>query len=222
MSTASLSFEVHVATTESDLIDACDVREKAYGHHLGGAVASFSAVEALDRAPETVVLVCRDKATGEAIGTARIQSNAVRPLLVERSVILPHHIAACSRAEVTRLAVLPGAHTLVKLCLMKAIYQYCEAHGIDWLVICARSEPLSRNYRRLGFKDFLAPGQMVPLAHAGNIPHFVFTMDIAGTRIEWQRDGHRLQGFMFETTHPDLPHFQPEPRRLVEPQHQVA
>lgn len=222
MTSASLNFEVHVAVTEADLVDACQVREQAYGHHLGDAVASFSAVEALDRAAETVVLVCRDKASGQAIGTARIQTNAARPLLVERSVILPHHIAACARAEVTRLAVLPGADPLVKLCLMKAVYQYCAAHGIDWLVICARSEPLARNYRRLGFKDFLAPGQMVPLAHAGQIPHFVFTMDIQGTRREWQRHGHRLQTFMFETTHPDLPCFHPQPLRPAVAQYMVA
>ncbi|MDE2592677.1 MAG: hypothetical protein KGL57_00455 [Burkholderiales bacterium] len=222
MTTHALSFAVHVATSESDLIDACQVREKAYGHHLGDAVASFSTVEAADRDPETVVLICRDKLTGEAIGTARIQSNAARPLMVERSVILPHHIAARSRAEVTRLAVLPGADAMAKLCLMKAIYQYCEAEGIDWLVICARSEPLARNYRRLGFKDFLAPGHMVPLAHAGHIPHLVFTMDIDGTRSEWQRDGHRLQSFMFETTHPDLPRFQPAQQRSAWRQHRVA
>lgn len=222
MTASALNFAVHVATSEFDLIDACQVREKAYGHHLGDAVASFSTVEALDRASETVVLVCRDKASGEALGTARIQSNAVRPLLVERSVILPRHIAACARAEVTRLAVLPGANALVKLCLMKAVYQYCEAHAIDWLVICARSESLARNYRRLGFKDLLAPGQMVPLAHAGQIPHFVFTMNIEGTRRAWQRDGHRLQAFMLEATHLDLPCFQPAPPRPAAPHYQVA
>ncbi|MDE2402405.1 MAG: hypothetical protein KGL90_12140 [Burkholderiales bacterium] len=222
MRTLSLNFEVHIATTEVDLIDACEVREKAYGHHLGDAVTSFATVEALDRAPDTIVLVCRDKACGQAIGTARIQANTAGPLLVERSVILPHHIAAHARAEVTRLAVLPGTDPLVKLCLMKAIYLYCAAHGIDWLVICARSEPLARNYRRLGFKDFLAPGQMVPLAHAGHIPHFVFTMDIQGTRAEWLRNGHRLHAFMFEVMHPDLPRFHPEPRRLAVSHRQVA
>lgn len=206
---ATLPFEVVVATTELELADACQVREAGYGHHLGDAATGFAQIEAMDRSPDTVVLLCRDKATGQALGTARIQTGAKRPLLLERSVILPDHIAAHTRAEVTRLAVLPGADPLVKLSLMKAVYLYCSEHGIDWLVICARSEPLARNYRRLGFKDFLGPGQMVPLAHAGHIPHFVFTMDIQATRAQWQEQGHRLRGFMCETTHPDLPRFVP-------------
>ncbi|RZI82633.1 MAG: hypothetical protein EOP38_15350 [Rubrivivax sp.] len=218
----SLSFNVCVAHTETDLIDACRVREKAYGHHLGDAAMSFSAVEPLDRASETTVLICRDKSTGQAIGTARIQTRGRQALLVERSMILPRHIAACTRAEVTRLAVLPGSDPLVKLCLMKAVYLYCAAHGIDWLVISARNEPLARNYRRLGFKDALGPGQMVPLAHVGHLPHYLFTMDIEGTRLEWQRDGHRLHAFMFETTHPDLPTFDPAPRQPATSLRRVA
>lgn len=214
-STSSLNLVVCVATTDAELMEVGRVREAAYGHHLGATVANFGmAADPLDRAPGTVVLLCRDKVTGQVIGTARIQpSGSGAPLLIERSVILPHQLASQSRAEVTRLAVMPGASALVKLCLMKSVYLYCEAHGIHWLVIAARNEALSRDYRRLGFKDFLAPGQMVPLAHAGQLPHFVFTMDVQGIQGEWRRTGHRLHHFMFEATHEDLPRF----RRGAEP-----
>lgn len=222
-STPSLDLVVCVATTDAELMEVGRVREAAYGHHLGATVANFGmACDPLDRAPGTVVLLCRDKASGQAVGTARIQpSGSGLPLLIERSVILPHQLATQSRAEVTRLAVMPGAPALVKLCLMKAVYLYCEAHGIHWLVIAARNEALSRDYRRLGFKDFLAPGQMVPLAHAGQLPHFVFTMDVQGIQDEWRRMGHRLHHFMFEATHEDLPVFHrpslpgPSSQRLV-------
>lgn len=222
-STPSLNLAVCVATTDAELMEAGRVREAAYGHHLGATVANFGmAADPLDRAPGTVVLLCRDKVTGQAIGTARIQpSGSGAPLLIERSIILPHHLASQSRAEVTRLAVMPGASALVKLCLMKSIYLYCEAHGVHWLVIAARNEALSRDYRRLGFEDFLAPGQMVPLAHAGQLPHFVFTMDVQGIQDEWRRTGHRLHHFMFEAKHEDLPRFDrpslpaQAPRRLV-------
>lgn len=209
-STPSLDLEVCVATTDAALCEAGWVREAAYGHHLGATVANFGmSADPLDRAAGTVVLLCRDKTTGQAIGTARIQpSGPGAPLMIERSVILPHQLATQSRAEVTRLAVLPGASALAKLCLMKAIYLYCEAHGVHWLVIAARNEALSRDYRRLGFKDFLASGQMVPLAHAGQLPHFVFTMDVQGIQEEWRRTGHRLHHFMFEAKHDaELPRF---------------
>jgi hypothetical protein len=212
MSDASLSFEVCVAATESDLADACRVRALAYGRHLGeAAVAGFAHADAQDRAPGTVVLLCRDKASGQAIGTARIQPNAPR-LLVERCVILPHTMASQRRAEVTRLAVLPGASPLVKLAMMKAVWLYCQAQAIDWLVICARSEALARNYRMLGFKDYLAPGEMLPLPYAGHIPHVVLTMQLSRTQAQWRQHGHRLQAFMLESSFAELPRFQPQPQ----------
>ncbi|MGE5451090.1 MAG: hypothetical protein ACM3VZ_04485 [Acidobacteriota bacterium] len=223
MSPSTPHFVVDVATSEADLADACEVREQAYRHHLKDAAAGFSNIEALDRVgSQSLVLVCRDPATGRAVGTARVQTNALKPLLIERSVILPHHIAACARAEVTRLAVLPGAHPMVKLYLMKAVYLYCQARGINWLVICARSESLRRQYRALGFQDFLPRGAMVPMAHAGQLPHFVFTMNLDETRQQWQQQGHRLHIFMFETTHLDLPRFDSASSPLAPRHHKTA
>lgn len=208
-STLSLDVEVQVVATEAEMAEAAQVREAAYGHHLGQTMSGFAmSADPLDRVPGTVVLLCRDKATGKAVGTARIQpAGAGASLMIERSVILPRQLAAQARAEVTRLAVLPGASPQVKLCLIKAVHLYCEAHDIDWLVIAARNEALSRDYRRLGFKDFLAPGQMVPLAHAGHLPHFVFTMDLRATREAWQRQGHRLHHFMFAAMPEAFPTF---------------
>lgn len=194
---------VAIVRTEADLIDACHVRQVGYGHHLGDDTSGFATIEALDRTPGTVVFVCRDQRTGEAVGTVRIQPGQSRsPLQIERHVILPYRVTSRVRAEVTRLAVLPGADAQVKLCLMRAVYQHALAHGIDWLVIAARNDALARNYRRLGFKDFLAPGQMLPLPCAGNLPHYIFTMDVQGVCGEWQRSGHRLLGFMLDGAYP--------------------
>lgn len=217
MSSLAHNFEVCIASTEAELTQACVVRKVAYGHHLGDeAVTGFSSAEALDRAPGTVVLLCRDKLTGEAVGTARINvGHEAHALLIERHVILPRQIASRLRAEVTRLAVLPGAHGLVKLCLMKAVYHYCLANGIDWLVIAARNNALGRAYRGLGFKDFLAPGQMMPLAYAGNLPHYIFTMDVPGAEPAWRQSGHRLLGFMMDLSLQDLPDFSLKPQPAV-------
>jgi hypothetical protein len=217
MSSLAHNFEVCIASTEAELTQACIVLRVAYGHHLGDeAVTGFSSAEALDRAPGTVVLLCRDKLTGEAVGTARINvGHEAHALLIERHVILPRQIASRLRAEVTRLAVLPGAHGLVKLCLMKAVYHYCLANGIDWLVIAARNNALGRAYRGLGFKDFLAPGQMMPLAYAGNLPHYIFTMDVPGAEPAWRQSGHRLLGFMMDLSLQDLPDFSLKPQPAV-------
>lgn len=203
----SQGFEVCIANTAQALAEACWVRALAYGHHLGGAaVSGFAAADPMDEVPGAVVLLCRDKASGQAVGTARINvGDASHALLIEGAVTLPSHMAASPRAEVTRLAVLAGADPLVKLCLMKAVYRHCMAQGLDWLVIAARNDALARNYRRLGFKDFLAPGQMMPLPYAGHLPHYILTMDVRVIREQWTREGHRLLSFMVGSNGPLQP-----------------
>ncbi len=199
-------FAVHIATTDDDLRDACQVRLAGYGHHLGEVGAGFGQVDALDVADGVAVLICRDEHTGQALGTVRIQTHVHQPLQVERCVILPHQITSSTRAEVTRLAVCPGVDASVKLHLMKAVYDYCDEQGIEWLVICARSQSLARTYRMLGFQDYLAPGQMVPLSYAGNMPHLVFTLNLPQTRQHWRGAGHRLQQFMLAPSLLAKPH----------------
>lgn len=196
-------FDVHIARTEADLADACRVRQAGYAHHLGDGSAGFAVIDPLDRATGTVVFICRDHTSGEAVGTVRIQTGHARhPLQIERNLILPHGITRGMRGEVARLAVLPGTDAKVKLSLMRAVYQYAYRHGLDWLVIAARNDALARTYRRLGFVDFLAPGQKLPLACAGNIPHYIFTMDVRAVRGAWQGSGHRLLGFMLDGLEP--------------------
>src|SRR5690606_6730734 len=205
MRAAKLSFDVRVARTEAELAEACQVRAQAYGHHLGEAVAHFAEVEALDRSLHTTVLLVRDKASGQAIGTARIQASRRQPLVIEGSVALPRAMATQPRAEVTRLAVLSGTDPMVKLAIMKAVYHFCLAQGIRWLVIGARCEALARGYRHLGFEHFLPAGQMVPLAHAGAMRAVILTMDVQAARQYWEEGGHRLQAFMLGTAHQDMP-----------------
>jgi hypothetical protein len=85
--------------------------------------------DAVDEAQGTTVFLCRDKASGRAIGTMRIQTSHPGPLMMEQSVTLPGWLAAAPRAEITRLAVSVGADPLTKLCLMKASYLFCMAAG---------------------------------------------------------------------------------------------
>lgn len=204
MSTASLSFTVSVASSAQDVRDACEVRAQAYGHHLAAMQDTLAQPDALDRQAATAIVVCRDKRSGEAIGTARIVRSGLAPLQIEGSVILPHWLAEKPRAEITRLAVLPGADPQARLALMKASYLYCLASQVRWMVIGARSEALIRIYRRLGFQDVLAAGDRVPLAHAGNLPHCILFFDVLAAERTWLASGHGLYAFMCDTYHPDL------------------
>lgn len=198
-------FDMCIAVLEQDFQAACAVRRQAYGHHDPEMASRFGAVERLDTAEGTVVLVCRARSTGQCVGTARIQLSGFGPLTLESSLRLPDWLRSRSRAQISRLAVVPGMPAVVKLLLMKASYQYCLATQVRWMVIGARSPALIRNYRSLGFKDVFEPGAWVPLASGGGLPHQILALDVAGADAQWQATRHRLYGFMTEPADLMLP-----------------
>lgn len=202
--TEQLGFRVKLASSRAELVAACRVRAEAYGHHVPELQRSLAEPDALDFQRSAAVIVATDKASGDATGTARIQRNAGGPLQLEHSVILPHWLADQPKAEITRLAVMPGADALTRLMLMKAAYLYCLATQVRWLVIGARSDALIRIYRRLGFRDVLGPDDRVPLSHAGNLPHRILAFDVTAAERTWLAARHGLYPFMIETYHPDL------------------
>jgi hypothetical protein len=204
MSSCTLGFALRPAASDDDLLDACAVRAQAYGHHLPEMGQSLAMPDALDEARGTTVFLCRDKATGRATGTMRIQTSHPGRLMMEASVTLPGWLGAAPRAEITRLAVVVGADPLTKLCLMKASYLFCMAQQVQWMVIGARNEALMRNYRRLGFIDVLGRDELVPLAHTGGVLHRILAFDVASAERAWSAARHPLYGFMVQTVHPDL------------------
>lgn len=204
MQAANLSFAVRLASADQDFRDACTVRAIAYGHHDPEMGPRFGDVEQLDVAEGTVVLLCRDQATGQCMGTARIQVSGFGPLTLESSLMLPPWVSSRLRAQISRLAVVPGASNVVKLLLMKASYQYCLATQVRWMVIGARSAALIRNYRSLGFQDVFEPGSWHVLASGGGLPHQILALDVAGARDAWQETKNRLLAFMTETEHADV------------------
>ena len=204
MATSELSFTVRIARDGAELREACALRAQAYGHHLPGLAQSLAEPDAIDRWCGTRVLVCRDKASGALVGTARLQCHAGQPLPIEASLALPAALACQPRAEITRLAIRAGADPLLRPMLVKACYLAAVASQIRLLVIGARSPGLVRIYRGLGFTDLLGAGQQVPLAHVGGLPHSVLTFDVVAAERCWREGRHALYGFMVETWHPDL------------------
>lgn len=204
MPTDTLSFTVRLARDRRDLADACRIRAEAYGHHLPQMTQPLAAPDALDAQPGTAIVICRDKRSGAATGTLRIQRSLHAPLVLESSLVLPSRYAEATRAEITRLAVVPGADPATRAALMKASYLYSLANQVRWMVIGARSEALIRIYRRLGFQDVFGPQDRVPLAHAGGLPHRILAFDVVAAERTWLSAGHGLYPFMIETFHPDL------------------
>jgi hypothetical protein len=193
-----------LVASQQDLLDACAVRARAYGHHMPELGTQLAEPDPLDGVSGTSVFLCRDKATAQATGTMRIQTSLHSPLMMEDSVALPLCLTASLRAEITRLAVLAGADPLSRLCLWKTAYLFCMAKGLRWMVVGARKEALIRKYRELGFADVFQQGELKPLAHTGGLLHRILAFDVSAAKREWSRMRHPLYPFMCEVEHEDL------------------
>ncbi len=207
----SLSFSVRIARTRNDVQAACRVRATSYGHHVPQLGEALLEPDLLDADQNTVSVLCVDKATGSAVGTARFQTNAGGMLLIEHSVSLPGDMKDDSRAEITRLSAVPGADPLVKISLMKASWLFCMATQVRWMVICSRKEALTRQYRRLGFNNLFDDERWIPMSHVGHIEHQVLRFNATTAERTWREERNPLYEFIFNTVHPDIQLFSTEP-----------
>jgi hypothetical protein len=204
MSIATLPFTLERVQDEEGLLEAAAVRSLSYGHHAENLRDRFAVPDEIDFAPDTVVLLCRDKLNRDPVGTARVQSSHRTQLLIDQCVDLPSAMRSEVRAEITRLAARPGADALVRLALWKAVFLVCLSEQVRWMVIGARNEALVRAYRSIGFADIHPDESMVPLPYAGNLPHRILAFNVTTAERSWYERQHRMYGFMFETTHPDI------------------
>ena len=200
----SLPFVMKLVRTEAQLQKVCELRSVAYGHHLPHLAENLKHSDALDKSAGTVIFLAEDKITGEAIGTARLQSNTHQPLLLEGSVDIPQDLKKQALTEITRFSVRPGYNQFTtRQALIKACYLYCCAMQLPIILIGAR-RPLDRIYESLGYVDIFGDGRKFPLKHAGGIEHRVLKFDVYGAERKWHADQHPLYGFMFQTYHADI------------------
>jgi len=199
-----LPFTVRLVGDEASLQKAVAIRHSAYARHLPEFAETLKTAEPADYENGVVILLAESKLDGAALGTMRIHTNSYKPLPLESSVELPQSLHVATLAEATRLAVtLDRAGQLVKTVLFKAYFQYCQAQGVEWLVIAGRS-PVDRQYDRLLFSDVFPNMGYIPLRHAGNMPHRIMCFNVNEAEKLWKSTKHTLYDFIFKTNHPDL------------------
>ena len=219
MQTMTTSFTVSQVTDEASLVQACSVRAQSYGHHLPSLRESFAEHDAMDESASCTTYLATDKFSGQAVGSLRIQLGAPgRPLMLEASYELAAGTAGSTRAELTRMSVLPGADPLVRLLLWKTGFYFCLANQVQCMVIGARRPALIRQYKGLGFTELTR--EPVVFAHAGGLPHSVLHFDVRSAERRWYQDSHELYRFMFNTHHPDMdvmgPRWRPGPSKAAQ------
>ncbi|MGD9945326.1 MAG: hypothetical protein AB7L76_06380 [Burkholderiaceae bacterium] len=219
----ALSVRIRVARTDSQLKKAIKVRTDAFLRHLPEVVDSMCVVEDDDIHRGSLVLLCESKTTGEAIGTLRICTNIDEPTYLERTLRLPEFMRGSGLAYVSRLAVINGRHGMfAKLALFKALYRYCYATQISWMLAVAR-EPVDREFVRLGFEDLLPDGERLwRPADFGHVFVRPLYFNVVEAEERWRRTAHPLYDFMIKKFHPDIEVFSSVsgswavPRRLRE------
>ncbi|HEY0063056.1 MAG TPA: hypothetical protein VGC21_13120 [Telluria sp.] len=199
-----LPFTIRRVQTHEQLSKAVSIRHKAYARHLPEFAQTLALPEACDFDSDAVILLAESKLDGSPLGSARIQTNLHQALHVEASVALPAWLQGQRLAEVTRLGIEEGRiGRLVKVALIKASFEFCEQHQIDWAVVTGRT-PIDRQYEQLLFSDVFVDRQPVPLRHVGNIAHRVMAFEIASGEARWSAAQHPLLGFFRHTRHPDI------------------
>lgn len=199
-----LPFTVRLVRDEDDLSKAVQIRHSAYARHLPDFAETLKSAETADAENGVVVLLAESKLDGSPLGTMRIQTNQFKPLCLEQSVALPAWLKTRPLAEATRLGVTnERGGRLVTTVLFKAFFHYCQQTGIEWMVVAGRA-PVDRMYDRLMFEDVFPGMGYIPLAHAGNLPHRVMSLEVDTVEPSWAAAKQPLYDFFFHTHHPDL------------------
>lgn len=203
MTVERLPFTVRVVRSEEALYKAVAIRQAAYARHMPAFAEGLKTPEPNDYDQGSMILLAESKLDGSPVGTIRVQANRYRSLAIEQSAELPARMRGRNMVEATRLAITEGrVGRVTKVVLIKALYLYCLEASIDWVIAGARP-PLDRQYDAF-LMDDLYQGKLIPLRHAGNIPHRILALDVPGARARWEEAGHPLFDFMCHTHHPDI------------------
>lgn len=197
-----LPFRVRIVRTENHLHQAISIRAKSYEKHHPEVAELLQFAEIEDRGQ--VVLLAERKASGEAIGTMRIETNTQNTSPIEHFLPENSEFTARTIAFITRLAVSNCADSgLIKLTLYKSLLRYCLACQIDWMIVTARP-PFDKEYNRLGFHYVYDHEYLTPIPWSGNIPMKIMALETLRCEPGWREENHPIYPFMFLDYTPDV------------------
>lgn len=200
----SLPFSVRLVRTNGQLEKAVNVRTTAYGKRLPSIAESLVEPETEDRFRGSIILLAESKETLSPLGTLRIRTNLHGPTEFEQQLLLPEKFRNGGIAHVSRLGVLGGkAGTQVKLALFKALYRYCLATQIEWIMATA-IPPRDRDYYKLQFEDVFPEEDLIALPSSRGIPARLLAFNVRTAEQRWRETDHPLYEFMCIEMHEDI------------------
>ena len=197
---------IKIVRTPEQLQRVCDLRSMAYGLRNPSLGAALKLPEPADFDPGTVVMIAESKESGEVVGTLRVHTNLFQPVPMEGVVDLPAHLQGQLVAEACRFCVKGSFNSpFVRLALFKAIYLYCYANQVQFM-LCGARKPLNDIYKSLGFVPLNGKQEewWVPVPYASNLPHSMLMLDVLRVDNQWFESGHPCYHFVRRTYHPDI------------------
>ena len=198
-----LPFSVSVARTTEDLAELVGVRSTAYARHNAPGAARLSRAEEQDHGDDAILVMARSKLNGCVVGSVRIQTRLLRPLMVESATPLPAEFINGTPIELMRGSVRSGVvGKMVSAALAKASYQISKTCDFSHIIVTCR-EPVHLMYRAYQFDDLL-DGAMVDLPYSPGAKHKVLSLRIREAEARWIERNPALFRFMVLTPHPDI------------------
>ena len=159
--TQLLDFTVHLARTESRILQAIKVRKDSFKKH--NTWLPDEEFDRRDRQKGSVAFVAIRKGSNEPLGSLRVETNRQRPLAFEREVDLPVKYRGLHLAHISRLSTIAGKEgRSCRSALFKALYLYSLATEVRYFFALA-VPPTEKLYYRIGFKPVFRDGdQRVP------------------------------------------------------------
>jgi hypothetical protein len=201
-----LPMTVRIVRTPEQLERVCELRSAAYGLRNPQVGARLTQPEEADFDAGTVVLIAESKQTGEVVGTLRIHTNLFQAVPMEGVVELPSTLQGQLVAEACRFCVKGSFNSpFVRLALFKAIYLYCYANQVQFL-LCVARKPLNELYKSLGFRPLNGSNeeQWERVSYVGNLEHSMLMLDVLRVDSLWYETGHPCYQFIRRTYHPDI------------------
>jgi hypothetical protein len=204
-SVQNLDFVVKFARTRSELDKALEIRRTAYLRHHPELADLLAFEDRRDRQAGAIVFVALRKSDQEAIGSVRLESNAVRPLQLERDLELPDSLRGQHLLHATRFAVHPGAEgAVVRRALLKAINLYSLAREVKAILV-STIPPLERLYYRIGCRDLYPENKLVRLNEYRQVEvKLLIRPTNAPKELHQSEEGQRFWEFLNYYRHPDI------------------
>jgi hypothetical protein len=201
-----LPITVKIVRTSEQLQRVCHLRSVAYGLRSPDLGEKFSVPEPADHDAGNVVFIAEDKETGSVVGSVRLHTNLFKQVPLESVAEIPDQLRGQLLAEACRLCVRKDySNSLVSMILFKAIYLYCFANQVQFL-LCVAREPLNQIYKSMGFSPLNGGDeeQWMPISYVGNLPHSLLLLDVLMAETFWRENKHPFYDFVGRTYHPDI------------------